>query len=104
MLVWRLMHHKIPTDENLMNRGCHLPSMCSICYSCSESSSHIFFHCHFATAMWNWFFSIINIQGSITCTGDLMVEEEIIILKKDLTDPSAQWISLMHALPSHALL
>jgi hypothetical protein len=71
MLVWRLMHHKIPTDENLMNRGCHLPSMCSICYSCSESSSHIFFHCHFSTAMWNWFFSIINIQGSITCTDDL---------------------------------
>jgi hypothetical protein len=71
MLVWRLMHHKIPTDENLMNRGCHLPSMCSICYSCSESSSHIFFHCHFANAMWNWFFSIINIQVSITCTDDL---------------------------------
>ncbi|GAU43411.1 hypothetical protein TSUD_398880 [Trifolium subterraneum] len=31
LLVWRLMHNKIPTDDNLMLRGCELPSMCSLC-------------------------------------------------------------------------
>ncbi|MCH79531.1 glycerol-3-phosphate dehydrogenase, partial [Trifolium medium] len=31
MMVWRLMHDKIPTDDNLMVRGCCIPSMCSLC-------------------------------------------------------------------------
>jgi hypothetical protein len=32
-LVWRIMHEKVPTDENLMVRGCHITSMCSFCKS-----------------------------------------------------------------------
>ena len=31
--VWRLMHNKVPTDDNLMTRGIHSPSMCSSCNS-----------------------------------------------------------------------
>jgi hypothetical protein len=27
MFVWRLMHEKVPTDENLMIKGCFIPSM-----------------------------------------------------------------------------
>ncbi|WJX17562.1 hypothetical protein P8452_07464 [Trifolium repens] len=27
LLVWRIMQDKVPTDENLMCRGCHIPSM-----------------------------------------------------------------------------
>jgi hypothetical protein len=30
LLVWRLMHDKTPTDENLMFRGCNLASQCSL--------------------------------------------------------------------------
>ncbi|GAU17935.1 hypothetical protein TSUD_330600 [Trifolium subterraneum] len=30
LLVWRIMHNRIPTDENLFIRGCYMPSMCSI--------------------------------------------------------------------------
>ncbi|GAU48979.1 hypothetical protein TSUD_245700 [Trifolium subterraneum] len=30
LLVWRIMHNRIPTDENLLIRGCYMPSMCSI--------------------------------------------------------------------------
>jgi hypothetical protein len=26
LFVWRLMHGKVPTDENLMARGCYIPS------------------------------------------------------------------------------
>jgi hypothetical protein len=29
LFVWRLMHDKVPTDEHLLKRGCHLPSMCN---------------------------------------------------------------------------
>lgn len=28
LLLWRLMHDKLPTDENLTLRGCFMPSMC----------------------------------------------------------------------------
>jgi hypothetical protein len=48
LFVWRLMHNKVPTDENLMIRGCALPSMCSLCNKQVESSFHIFFECEFA--------------------------------------------------------
>lgn len=30
-LVWRLFHHKMPTDENIRRRGYTLASMCSLC-------------------------------------------------------------------------
>jgi hypothetical protein len=31
MLAWRIMHNKVPTDENLKSRGCSIPSMCNLC-------------------------------------------------------------------------
>jgi ribonuclease HI len=54
LLVWRLMHGKIPTDDNLMLRGCHIPSMCSLCNKQVESSFHLFFECDFAVKLWSW--------------------------------------------------
>lgn len=33
LISWRLMHDKLPTDEKLMERGCCIPSMCSLCHS-----------------------------------------------------------------------
>ncbi|GAU10152.1 hypothetical protein TSUD_423850 [Trifolium subterraneum] len=47
VLAWRLMHVKVPTDENLKISGCSLPSMCSLCCKSEESSFHIFFEFHF---------------------------------------------------------
>lgn len=61
LLVWRIMHSKVPTDENLLSRGVQLPSKCSSCNASSESAFHLFFECAFALKLWNWLFSIINI-------------------------------------------
>ncbi|KAF1868472.1 hypothetical protein Lal_00008279 [Lupinus albus] len=36
--TWRLFHNKMPTDENLQQRGCHLASWCSICNTETETS------------------------------------------------------------------
>jgi hypothetical protein len=36
-LSWRLIHGKLPTDENLMCKGCSIASMCSICGSAADS-------------------------------------------------------------------
>ncbi|KAK2388551.1 hypothetical protein QL285_062226 [Trifolium repens] len=54
LLVWRLMHGKVPTDENLQTRGCNGPSMCSLCSRAAESSFHLFFECDIAVMLWRW--------------------------------------------------
>ncbi|GAU49757.1 hypothetical protein TSUD_301830 [Trifolium subterraneum] len=60
LLVWRLMHDKIPTDEKLMERGCSLPSLCSLCLSWSENTFHLFFECSFAFTLWCWLASVLD--------------------------------------------
>lgn len=42
-LLWRLMHNKLPTDENLKLRGCSMPSICSQCWLKKDSIFHLFF-------------------------------------------------------------
>ena len=59
--VWRLIHRKMPTDDNLIKRSCNMPSMCSLCYKQQESVDHLFLHCNLASSIWYWFQSILNI-------------------------------------------
>jgi hypothetical protein len=59
-MVWRLFHHKMPTDEILSARGIQLPSMCCFCNKESETTSHLFLHCQFSLALWNWLSAIVN--------------------------------------------
>jgi ribonuclease HI len=62
LVAWRLMHNKLPTDENLCLRGCNLPSVCNLCFKKGESSFHLFFQCPYAISIWNWFARIINLN------------------------------------------
>jgi ribonuclease HI len=48
------MLNKIPTDDNLRERGCNLTSMCSLCNSNIETIFHLFFECRFAFGFWCW--------------------------------------------------
>ncbi|GAU31934.1 hypothetical protein TSUD_288680 [Trifolium subterraneum] len=61
ILVWRLMHGKVPTDDNLMIRGCSIPSMCNLRNKHVESSFHIFVECAYAVRLWSWFAGCINL-------------------------------------------
>lgn len=38
VLTWRIMHNKVPTDDQLWLRGISFPSMCSYCKATFESS------------------------------------------------------------------
>ncbi|CAJ2642122.1 unnamed protein product [Trifolium pratense] len=60
LLVWRLMQDKIPTDDKLVERGYSLPSICSLCHICSESTFHLFFECNFAVNLWRWLAYILG--------------------------------------------
>ncbi|CAJ2628350.1 unnamed protein product [Trifolium pratense] len=71
ILAWRLMHNKVPTDENLKSRGCYLPSMCNLCCKSEESSFHIFFECEFAVNIWSWFASCLDMVMHFTSMEDM---------------------------------
>jgi len=53
-ITWRLLHNKLPTDENLRKRGCTIVSICCFCLQESESSHHIFFDCPVTSRLWEW--------------------------------------------------
>jgi hypothetical protein len=64
---WRLLLDKIPTRASLHHRGIltnPLEMPCSFCFHQTEDSSHLFFHCPFATNVWeaifNWIGQHIN--------------------------------------------
>ena len=60
ILIWRILHNRMPTNENLITRGCQLASMCSICLKEHESTLHLFFLCPFARKIWVWLATILN--------------------------------------------
>ncbi|CAJ2641500.1 unnamed protein product [Trifolium pratense] len=62
LLFWRTLHGKLPTDENLLLRGCQLPSRCSLCGISAETTHHLFIDCAFANHLWNWIGTILNKQ------------------------------------------
>lgn len=71
LFVWRFMHNKVPTDENLMITECNLPSMCSICLKCFENSFHLFFECHLATKLWACLANVIRLPLLFTSKEDI---------------------------------
>jgi hypothetical protein len=66
LLVWRLMHDKVPTDEHLLRKGCYMPLICSLCFKQVESSFHLFFDCEFAIALWSWLANCLNLNLHFT--------------------------------------
>jgi ribonuclease HI len=54
------MHDKVPTDENLMSRGCSIPSICNLCSCHVETTFHLFFECSYAIRLWSWFAGCVN--------------------------------------------
>ncbi|XP_019434823.1 PREDICTED: uncharacterized protein LOC109341375 [Lupinus angustifolius] len=67
-IVWRWIHQRLPIDDNLQRRGCHIVSWCSICRSTTKSSNHLFLSCPLAAQIWNWtgnLFSCTIVNSSI---------------------------------------
>ncbi|GAU41845.1 hypothetical protein TSUD_177560 [Trifolium subterraneum] len=71
MFVWRLMNEKVPADENLMMRGCSIPSMCNLCNNHVETSFHIFFECAYAVRLWSWLAGCLDLVLQFTSMEDM---------------------------------
>ena len=41
----RLLHNKLPNDDNLIIRGCYMTSCCEICGALNGSTFHSFVDC-----------------------------------------------------------
>ncbi|XP_058776647.1 uncharacterized protein LOC131650967 [Vicia villosa] len=54
LLLWRLLHNKVPTDDNMAVRGFYLPSLCNLCGIMGETVEHLFFNCSFAARFWHF--------------------------------------------------
>lgn len=59
LLYWRALHGRLPTDENLMVRGCVTVSMCCLCNNAADSTQHLLCDCIFAIHIWNWLSSVV---------------------------------------------
>lgn len=59
-MIWRLFHHKMPTDDNLKQRGLLIVSRCNLCGRSEESSLDLFLQCSFVACLWSWLSSIFS--------------------------------------------
>ena len=71
-ILWRIMHGKMPTDENLRRRGCITVSICNLCISTDESSDHLFLQCPFATNIWCWLGAILHLPFNLVSFAALL--------------------------------
>jgi hypothetical protein len=54
LLGWRLLRNRLPTKDNLVQRGILIPSdgICVAGCNVSETTSHLFLHCNIYGALW----------------------------------------------------
>jgi hypothetical protein len=50
-VAWRCFHNKMPTNDNLITRGCIVVSVCDLCLSHYETTHHMFLSCPFASQL-----------------------------------------------------
>ncbi|WJX41072.1 hypothetical protein P8452_28481 [Trifolium repens] len=60
LVMWRIMHNVIATDDNLVKRGFPIVSCCSLCGREYETADHLFLRCPFITRYWNWLSALIG--------------------------------------------
>jgi len=71
-IYWRLMHCKLPTDENLRSQGCLIVSICVFCYASDEISTHLFLSCDFECYLWHWFGRKLNFTADFSSIASLL--------------------------------
>jgi hypothetical protein len=53
LTLWLALNNKLLTMENIIKRGWNGPNWCSLCKASSETISHMFIHCSYATQVFH---------------------------------------------------
>lgn len=53
LVLWKVIHKRLPTDNEVQKRGVVLCSLCSLCREQEESIDHLFFSCPSAYFIWS---------------------------------------------------
>ncbi|KAL8480976.1 hypothetical protein ACS0TY_027491 [Phlomoides rotata] len=64
MVIWRLIHGKLPTWDYIRYRGFSGPSKCVFCYSAKEDLDHLFNHCPWTQSIISKVSSVFNVHFS----------------------------------------
>ena len=54
LLLWKVLHKRLATDENLKKRGIFLASRCHFCEKEEESLDHLLLRCDFSKSLWSY--------------------------------------------------
>nr|KYP31516.1 Putative ribonuclease H protein At1g65750 family [Cajanus cajan] len=60
-VLWRLLHGKILTEDQLRRKGVIITLVCSHCYNDLETSKHLFCECPFALQLWEWLSRLMDV-------------------------------------------
>jgi len=54
LVLWKVFHGRLPTDQHIQNKGLNTCSMFTLCEKHEESIQHLFFACSNALHIWSW--------------------------------------------------
>jgi len=61
--MWLLLEQRILTWENLVKRGIHGPSRCTLHGKCEETVYHLFVECNFTKYIFYMMHKELNMEG-----------------------------------------
>ena len=54
LVLWKVFHGQLPTDQHIHNKGLHICSICTLCEKHGEFIQHLFFECSNVLHIWSW--------------------------------------------------
>lgn len=81
-IFWRLMHRKLPTNENLQRRGCTFVYICVLCYTTYETSSNLFLTYGFVKHLWRWLENRLHCSIDLNSTSGFWIVSRLRVVRK----------------------
>lgn len=64
ILVWRLVHGRLPTMDLCCKNGFIGPNVCVVCCASEENIDHVFSMCPVVRPVWSWFFNLFGLHDN----------------------------------------
>jgi len=53
LVLWKVFHWRLPTDQHIQHKGLHICFMCTLCEKQEESIQYLFFECPTTLRIWS---------------------------------------------------